>query len=146
MKLPKGEQALRKVGMYLPVPVNCSILLTNAENDVLNMIRHFHLFGQEYISDSLIRICTGLDKKSIKKAKDALVEMKLLEIKAITKIGTAYNIDYREFCNIIKKLNAERNAYRRLEIVDEFRGEKRALRTKLREEYKKTKFNNSLNI
>lgn len=143
MELLRGEKKLREAGINLPVPMNLYILLTSIENDVLSVIRHYQSFGQRYISDSLIRLCTGRSKKSIKKAKDSLETMGIIKILRITRKGTEYEIIYETLCPIIKKLNAERNAYKRLELVDEFRGGEKALHKELIEEYKDTNFNNT---
>ena len=142
--ISKGEKKLREEGMNLPVPMNLYILLTNAEHDMLSVIRHYQSFRQKYISDSLIRICTGRNKKAIKRAKDSLVAIGIIKILGITKMGTEYDIIYERLCQIVKELNAERNAFKRLIMVDEFRGEGYALHTQLIKEYKDTNFNNSL--
>ena len=144
IKINKGENKLREEGMNLPIPINLYALLTSAENEMLSVIRHYQSFGQKYISDSLIRICTGRNKKAIKRAKDSLVAMGIIKILGITKMGTEYDIVYERLCPIVKKLNAERNAYKRLIMVDGFRGEDNALHTQLIKEYKDTNFNNSL--
>jgi hypothetical protein len=144
MKISKGEKALRKTGIFLPIPMNLYILLTSTENDMLSMIRHYQSFGQRYISDSLIRLCTGRNKKAIKRAKDSLADMGIIKILGITKKGTEYDIDYEKLCPIVRKLNEERNAVKRLKLADEFRGEGNALHSQLREEYKDTNFDNIL--
>lgn len=144
MKISKGERKLRRLGLSSIIPINSLLLFTGVENDILNIIRHYTCFGQKYISDSLFRLCTGHCKKAIKKAKDTLKAMGIIKIGKISNLGTEYIVDYSVLCPIIKKLNDERNAYKRLIIVDEFRGEERALYTKLIEEYIDSNFNNTL--
>lgn len=144
MKISKGENKLRKLGLNTPMPINSLLLFTSAENDILNIIRHYACFGQRYISDSLFRLCCGRGKKAIKKAKDALEALGIIQIGEICNLGTEYIVDYSVLCPIIKKLNDEHNAYKRLIIVDEFRGEERALYTQLIKEYIDSNFNNTL--
>ena len=140
--ISKGEQRLREIKFTLSVPINMQLLLNSAEIRMLNLIRHYTTFRQKFISDSFIRINTGLCKRTIKKAKDSLVAMGIIKIGNICQKGTEYIIDYRVLCPIIKELNNESNMYRRLIIVDNFRGAQRALYSKLIEEYKDSNFNN----
>lgn len=144
MKLEKGEKKLRNLGLNIPMPINSLLLFTSAENDILNIIRHYTCFEQKYISDNLIRICTGRDKKAIKRAKDSLIKMKIIKITALTRKGTVYEINFEKLCSIIRKLNNERNAFKRIKIANEFRGEKLKLHKKLEEEYEFSNFNNTL--
>ena len=142
MNIPKKEEKFREIGLTLPVPINLYILLNSVESSFLNTIRHYQIFQEKYISDSLIRICTGHDKKTIRKAKKSLIAMGIIKILKVTKISTSYEINYEILYNIIKKLNSERSAYKRLIIADEFRGKDRAIHSKLIKEYEMTNFNN----
>lgn len=142
MNLTKGENALMGIGLTLAVPVNFNILFTNVESDFLNSIRQFQKFEMKYVSDSLVRITTQHNKKKIKVAKDSLAAMGIIKIHEVSPLGTRYEILYKELCAIIKKLNAETNPWKRLIIADEFRGQDRAIHSKLIEEYGNTKFSN----
>lgn len=142
--ISKGEQRLREIKFTVAVPINMQLLLNSAEIMMLNLIRHYTSFRQKFMSDSFIRINTGLNKKTIKKAKDSLVAMGIIKIGGICQKGTEYIIQYKVLCTIIKELNNEPNMYRRLKIVDDFRGAEKALYSKLIEEYKDSNFNNSL--
>lgn len=142
--ISKGEQRLREIKFTVAVPINMQLLLNSAEIMMLNIIRHYTTFRQKFISDSFFRINTGLSKKTIKKAKDSLVAMNIITIGHPCQKGTEYKIEYKTLCTIIRELNNEPNMYRRLELVDEFRGTKNALYTKLREEYKNSNFNNRI--
>lgn len=140
--ISKGEKRLREIKFTVVVPINMQLLLNSAEIMILNLIRHYTTFRQKFISDSFIRINTGLCKRTIKKAKDSLAAMDIIKIGAICQKGTEYKIEYKTLCTIIKELNNEPNMYRRLELVDNFRGKERALYSNLIEEYKDSNFNN----
>lgn len=144
-KIHKGEQYLLDEGLYVTKPVNLMVLLTPEERDVLDCIRHCSNIGIRYISNSLFRVMTRLHVKTIQRARDSLTEMGFIKKGITCKAGTAYTVDYKVLCNIVKKLNLERNPIRRLEIADEFRGEGREINTQLIKEFTNTEFN-SINI
>lgn len=134
-KIHKGEQFLLDEGLYVTKPVNLMVLLTPDERDVLDCIRHCCNLGVRYISHSRFRIMTRLHVKTIQRARDSLTEMGLIKKGITCKAGTAYTVDYKVLCNIVKKLNLERNPIRRLEIADEFRGKGREINTQIIKEY-----------
>lgn len=144
-KIHKGEQYLLDEGLYVTKPVNLMVLLTPEERDVLDCIRHCSNIGTRYISNSLFRVMTRLHVKTIQRARDSLIEMRVIQKGLTCKAGTAYTIDYKVLCNVVKKLNLERNPIRRLEIADEFRGKGREINTQLIKEFRNTEFN-SINI
>ena len=138
-----GEQALRDIGHYVALPFNWLILFTDAERDILCVIRHYSQYHY-YISDSFIRIHTGRGRKAITRAKQALINMGVItaDYKKNDSRGSHYEINYELLCNIGEELKAAPRVYQRLKIVDEFRGERYKLHTSLIEEYKNTNFNN----
>ena len=140
-KIHKGEQYLLDEGLYVTKPVNLMVLLTPEERDVLDCIRHCSNIGTRYISYSLFRVMTRLHIKTIQRARDSLIKMGFVQQGITCKAGTAYIVDYKVLCNIVKKLNLERNPIRRLEIADEFRGEGREINTQIIKEYNCTNFN-----
>lgn len=140
MLISKEEQEFRDIGLTIPVPINLYILFTKAEGDLLNIIRQNKLFQKKYISDSLIRICTGYDKKTIKRAKDSLIKMGIINIVKVGQKGTMYNINYNVLSKNIKELNAVKSAYNRLKKADELRGKDREIHTKLIKEYEDSNF------
>ena len=144
-KIHKGEQYLLDEGLYVTKPVNLMVLLTPEERDILDCIRHCSNLGVRYISHSLFRVMTRLHVKTIQRARDSLTEMGFIKKGITCKAGTAYTVDYKILCNIVKKLNRERNPIRRLEIVDEFRGKGREINTQLIKEFTNTEFN-SINV
>lgn len=142
-KIHKGEQYLLDEGLYVTKPVNLMVLLTPEERDVLDCIRHCCNLGVRYISQSLFRIMTRLHVKTIQRARDSLTEMGFIKKGITCKAGTAYTVEYKVLCNIVKKLNLERNPIRRLEMADEFRGEGHEINTQLIKEYINTEFNST---
>ena len=144
-KIHKGEQFLLDEGLYVSKPVNLMVLLTPEERDVLDCNRHCCNLGVIYISHSLFRLMTRLHVKTIQRARDSLAEMGFIKKGITCKAGTAYTVDYKVLCNIVKKLNLERNPIRRLEIADEFRGKGREINTQLIKEFTNTEFN-SINL
>lgn len=145
-KIHKGEQYLLDEGLYVTKPVNLMVLLTPEERDVLDCIRHCSNIGIRYISNSLLRVMTRLHIKTIQRARDSLTEMGFIKKGITCKAGTAYTVDYKVLCNIVKKLNLERNPIRRLEIADEFRGKGREINTQLIKEFTNTEFNSTNTI
>ena len=142
-KIHKGEQYLLDVGLYITKPVNLMVLLTPEERDVLDCIRHCTNIGTRYISNSLFRVMTRLHVKTIQRARDSLIKMGFVQQGITCKAGTAYTVDYKVLCNVVKKLNLERNPIRRLEIADEFRGKGHEINTQLIKEYINTEFNST---
>ena len=51
-KIHKGEQAIIDMGMYVALPINMNILLTQNERDVLNVIRHCNNNGENIVETS----------------------------------------------------------------------------------------------
>lgn len=86
---------------------------------------------------------TRLHVKTIQRARDSLTEMGFIKKGITCKAGTAYTVEYKVLCNIVKKLNLERNPIRRLEMADEFRGEGHEINTQLIKEYINTEFNST---
>lgn len=137
-----GEQAIRDDGHYVALPINWLILFTSAEIEILCLIRHYSRY-QRYISDSFIRITTGRGNKAITKAKKSLMKMGVIKVdyRQYDKRGSQYEINYELLCSIGEMLNSEGCAYRRLELVDEFRGTGNELHSQLIKEYNNSTFN-----
>lgn len=138
--ISKGEQFLLDIGLYVPLPINTQILLTQSERDVLNSIRHLSNLGYTAISSSLLSVYTGLTDKPIKRAIDSLKRMKIIESLGVCKDGTRYKVDYKVLNNIIVDLNNEFNPIERLRIADRFRGEEHELHGKMIERYTMSEF------
>lgn len=138
----KGEQFLLDIGLYVPLPINTQILLTQSERDVLNSIRHLSNLGYTAISSSLLSVYTGLTDKPIKRAIDSLKRMKIIESLGVCKDGTRYKVDYKVLNNIIVDLNNEFNPIERLRIADSFRGEGYEMHGKMIERYTGSEFDN----
>ena len=139
-KIVKGEQWLLNEGLYVALPINTQILLTQSERDVLHTIRHLSNIGYTAISSSLLSVYTGLTDKPIKRAIDSLKRMKIIESLGVCKDGTRYKVDYMVLNNIIVDLNKEFNPIERLRIADRFRGEGHELHGKTIERYTGSEF------
>lgn len=143
-KLPKGEQLLIEKGLYVTLPLNMMILLTQSERDVLNAIRHCKNLGEHFISNSVLRIMTGLNEKTIRKARNKLIEMNIIEKGNTCSRGTEYRIRYSTLHNHISRLNQERNPVKRLILADSLRGKGREINDELIKEFKDSEFDRSL--
>ena len=137
-KLPKGEQLLIEKGLYVTLPLNMMILLTQSERDVLNAIRHCKNLGEHFISNSVLRIMTGLNEKTIRKARNKLIEMNIIEKGNTCSRGTEYRIRYSTLHN------QERNPVKRLILADSLRGKGREINDELIKEFKDSEFDHSL--
>ena len=120
-KIHKGEQALIDMGMYVALPINMNILLTQNERDVLNVIRHCNNNGERFISNSVFRIMTGMAENTIRKARDSLIQLEIIEKVKTTTSGTEYKVNFKSLCTMVKKLNEQRNPVKRLSLADELR-------------------------
>ena len=139
-KIEKGEKWLLEKGLYVTLPINTQILLTQSERDVLHTIRHLSRIGYTTISYSLLSIYTGLTDKTMKKAIDSLKRMNIIKELYVCNNGTRYNIDYKVYNNIVLNLNNEFNPIERLRIADRFRGEGHELHGKTIERYTGSEF------
>ena len=139
-KIHKGEQALIDMGMYVALPINMNILLTQNERDVLNVIRHCNNNGERFISNSVFRIMTGMAENTIRKARDSLIQLEIIEKVKTTTSGTEYKVNFKSLCTMVKKLNEQRNPVKRLSLADELRGKGMEINKKLIEEFRNTEF------
>ena len=141
-KIHKGEQAIIDMGMYVALPINMNLLLTQNERDVLNVIRHCNNNGERFISNSVFRIMTGMAENTIRKARDSLMQLELIEKVKTTTKGTEYKVNFKSLCTMVKKLNEQRNPVKRLRLADELRGKGMEINKQLIEEFRNTEFNN----
>ena len=141
-KIHQGEQALIDMGVYVALPINLNILLTQNERDILNVIRHCNNNGERFISNSVFRIMTGMAENTIRKARDSLMQLELIEKVKTTTKGTEYKVNFKSLCTMVKKLNEQRNPVKRLRLADELRGKGMEINKKIVDEFKNTEFNN----
>lgn len=141
-KIHKGEQAIIDMGVYVALPINMNILLTQNERDVLNVIRHCNNNGERYISNSVFRIMTGMAENTIRKARDSLIKLGIIEKGKTTTIGTEYKVNFKNLCTMVKNLNGQRNPVKRLALADKLRGAGQEINKQLIEEFRNTEFNN----
>lgn len=127
----KGEKYLLDLGLYVSLPINLQILLTQSERDILNSIRHCNNIGEKYISLSSFELMTGLTDKTIRRARDKLIQMDFINEGAISKSGTHYEVNYDKLCNAIAKLNSIKLPIDRLREADSIRGNGNELYAKL---------------
>jgi hypothetical protein len=139
-KIHKGEQDLIDLGLYVTYPINLNTLLKQSERDVLIAIRHCLNTGERYISNSVFRLMTGLSENTVRKARDALIKLDIIEKGKETTVGTEYKIKYETLCPIVAQLNKEKNTIQRLIDADKFRGEGQEINQKLIEEFQKSEY------
>ena len=105
-KIHDGEKALIDMGCYVASPINLCVLLTPNEQVVLNVIRHCKNLGQRYISNSAVQISTGLSENTVRKVRDTLLQLNIIEqVGETTSVGIEYKVNHKTLCTIIKELN-----------------------------------------
>lgn len=139
-KRNKKEIELCKTGFYITLPINLNMLLNQNEKDVFNVIRHCLNFQRKYISISIFEIMTGLSENTIRKARDNLTAMGLIEYETFKNNCNKYKINYDKLIKIMLELNKEKNPVARLFKADSFRGENNRKNEKLINKYKYSNF------
>lgn len=140
-KIHNGEIALIEMGCYVASPINLCVLLTPNEQMVLNAIRHCLNLHRTRISNSVLRINTGLSENTVRKARDTLIKLDIIEqVDKPTTVGIEYKIKYKTLCTIIEELNNIKNPIKRLEYADKFRGKELAIHTKMINEFRNSEF------
>ena len=124
----KGEQVLIDMGLYVPLPINLQILLDQSERDVLNSLRHCYNMGETFVSTSVLALMTGLGERTIRKARDRLIDMGFLSQGKVCGLGTHYPIEYKRLYASLLELNNEPDPEKRVELGKVLRGNK--LKTK----------------
>jgi DNA-binding transcriptional ArsR family regulator len=141
-KISKGEKAILDMGYNISLPVNLNILLTQSERDVLNIIRHRINVKHPHISMSLFSLMTGLSEGTIRRARDSLLDMGIIEASEEgISIGKAYKVKYDILMPMITALNEEKNPVKRLKLADKLRGKGRETHQKLIEKFRGSEFN-----
>lgn len=143
-KTNKNEQLIAKLGLWIILPINLLLMLTQSERDVLNTLRHLESIGTKCVSLSLLRLYTGLNVKTIQAALNNLETLGVITKGSSCKVGTYYRVRYEKFGAALKALNQEKNPVERLRIADKFRGTALAKNKALIAEYERTQFDNSI--
>lgn len=117
----KGEQLLFDMGLYVPLPINLQILLDQSERDVLNSLRHCYNMGETFISLTVLELMTGLGEKTIRSARNRLIDMGFIKKGAVCGIGTHYPIDYKKLYISLRTLNEESDPIKRIELAHNIR-------------------------
>lgn len=120
-QISKGEQVLIDMGLYVPLPINLQILLDQSERDVLNSLRHCYNMGETFVSASVIALMTGLGEKTVRKARDRLVDMGFLTKGKTCGLGTHYPIEYKKLYTSLLTLNNEPDPEKRVALAKEMR-------------------------
>ena len=140
-KISKGEKAILDMGYNISLPVNLNILLTQSERDVLNIIRHRINVKHPHISMSLFSLMTGLSEGTVRRARDSLLDMGIIEASEEgISIGKAYKVKYDILMPMITALNEEKNPVKRLKLADKLRGKGRETHQKLIEKFRGSEF------
>ena len=141
-KISKGEKAILDMGYNISLPVNLNILFTQSERDVLNTIRHRINVKHPHISMSLFSLMTGLSEGTVRRARDSLLDMGIIEASEEgISIGKAYKVKYDILMPMITALNEEKNPVKRLKLADKLRGKGRETHQKLIEKFRGSEFN-----
>ena len=116
------------MGLYVPLPINLQILLDQSERDVLNSLRHCYNMGETFVSTSVLALMTGLGERTIRKARDRLIDMGFLSKGKVCGLGTHYPIEYKKLYASLLELNNEPDPEKRVELGKVLRDNK--LKTK----------------
>lgn len=119
--ISKGEELIFKLGRYVSLPINLQILLDQSERDVLNSLRHCYNIGESFVSASVLALMTGLGEKTIRKARDRLIDMGILTKGTVCGLGTHYSIEYKKLCSALYELNKEPDPIKRINLAKEIR-------------------------
>ena len=140
-KISKGEKAILDMGYNISLPVNLNILFTQSERDVLNIIRHRINVKHPHISMSLFSLMTGLSEGTVRRARDSLLDMGIIEASEEgISIGKTYKVKYDILMPMITALNEEKNPVKRLKLADKLRGKGRETHQKLIEKFRGSEF------
>ena len=140
-KISKGEKAILDMGYNISLPVNLNILFTQSERDVLNIIRHRINVKHPHISMSLFSLMTGLSEGTVRRARDSLLDMGIIEASEEgISIGKTYKVKYDILMPMITALNEEKNPVKRLKLADKLRGKGRETHPKLIEKFRGSEF------
>lgn len=120
-KLSKGEEFLMNLGLYVSFPINLQILLDQSERDVLNSLRHCYNMGEGFVSTSVMGMMTGLSEKTIRNARDRLIDMGFLKKGKTCGLGTHYPIDYKRLGAALIALNKEVDPIKRQDLAKQLR-------------------------
>lgn len=120
-EISKGEQVIIDLGLYVALPINLQILLDQSERDVLNSLRHCYNVGQVFVSTSVLALMTGLGEKTIRNARDRLVDMGFLSKGKVCGLGTHYPIEYKKLYTSLLALNNEPDPEKRFKMAKEMR-------------------------
>ena len=118
----KNEKKILELGLYVALPINLQLLLTQSERDVLNTLRHLDNIGTSCASLSLLRLYTGLSGKTIQCALRNLETLGVISKGAVCKAGTHYQVLYKRLGSALMQLNQEKSPVGRLRLADKFRG------------------------
>lgn len=142
----QGEKAIIDMGCYVAHPINLNIILTPNEQVILNVIRHCQNLGKRFISNSVFRINTGLSENTVRKVRNTLIKLDIIEqVGETTHIGVEYKIKYKTLCTIMEQLNSIKNPIRRLVYADKFRGKELKRHTKMIAEFQNSGFDLEFN-
>lgn len=139
-KIGDGEKALLDMGLYIANPINLNILLTQNEKDVLNAIRHSKNSKQRFISNSALRLTTGLSENTVRKARDKLLQLGFIEKDGVSTLGIDYKIKYGTLCQKLECLNQEKNPVKRLILANKLRGDGQHIHEKLIKQFIDSEF------
>jgi hypothetical protein len=88
------------MGCYVASPINLCVLLTPNEQVVLNVIRHSKNLGQRFISNSALQVNTGLSENTVRKVRDTLLQLNIIEQVGET---TSVGIEYKRVMRVKKQ-------------------------------------------
>lgn len=142
------QNKLSVYGHFTINPFHLNKVLTLNEYHLFDTIRYILESNdlEKRISNSLIKLESHfLNGEQISNAKNNLVKLKFIKIVNVDKrLGTIYKVNYDSICDIVEKINSEKNSVNRLVIADEYRksvGLSEINKTKIKE-YRNSEFDN----
>ena len=116
-------------GFFVETPIVLQVLLTPSELVTLNTVIHLSNLQHRFISQSMIVVYTGIDKKTVRSALAFLEHCGILKKKSTCQRGTHYEIRETWLTQIVRTLNQEWNPVQRMRMADKIRGKGFAIHT-----------------
>lgn len=142
------QNKLSIYGHFTINPFHLNKVLTLNEYHLFDTIRYILESNdlEKRISNSLIKLESHFTNgEQISIAKNNLVKLKFIKLVDVDKrLGTIYKVDYDSICNILEKINLEKNSVNRLVVADEYRksvGLNEINKSKIKE-YRNSEFDN----
>jgi len=115
------KSKLLDLGNFTTTSIYTKILLEGNESILFDWIIYFDGVNNEFVSLSLLQLYTSFAKSTIQKLKYNLIKIGFISVKRETKKGCIYDILWKNIYEIVKSINDENNAVKKLILSDQYR-------------------------